>query len=303
MTDPLERLSAFDPISGEGRADAPSYLLIDVFTSTPLEGNALALVTDARGIDPARMQPIAREFNLSETVFALPAQAGGDIHARIFTPWVELAFAGHPVLGTAIALGGALGSERVALETAAGIVEVELGALEGRVGEGRMSQPIPTWEPFEDDAALLAALGVERARLPVEVYVNGPRHVLVALESEQQVAALDPDLGALAALGELGASCFAVSGAHALTRMFAPAMGVPEDPATGSAAGPLAVHLARHGVIAFGEELEIRQGEQIGRPSRLLARVTGSRERIERVEVAGAAVIVARGTLAFAGDL
>ena len=119
--------------------------------------------------------------------------------------------------------------------------------------------------------------------MPVEVYVNGPRHVYVELAGKDAVAALSPDLRALAALGEFGVSCFAGSGAQWRTRMFAPALGVPEDPATGSAAGPLAVHLARHGRIAFGEEIEIRQGVELARPSLLRARAAGSpRDRARR---------------------
>jgi trans-2,3-dihydro-3-hydroxyanthranilate isomerase len=111
------------------------------------------------------------------------------------------------------------------------------------------------------------------------------------------VATLDPDLGVLAKLAGVGVNCFAGSGARWKTRMFGPALGVPEDPATGSAAGPLAVHLARHGWIGYGEEIEIRQGVEIGRPSTLYARVSGEGDRIDRVEVAGSAVVVARGEL------
>jgi trans-2,3-dihydro-3-hydroxyanthranilate isomerase len=160
-----------------------------------------------------------------------------------------------------------------------------------------MQQPIPTWEPYDRAAELLAALGVDSSLLPVEAYRNGPRFVYVALPSEEAVAALTPDLGALAKLPDLGVSCFAGSGTHWKSRNFAPALGVPEDPATGSAAGPLAVHLARHGRIAFGQEIEIRQGAEIGRPSILYARVEGEGDRIEEVEVAGSAVVVARGEL------
>jgi trans-2,3-dihydro-3-hydroxyanthranilate isomerase len=109
------------------------------------------------------------------------------------------------------------------------------------------------------------------------------------------VAALTPDLKALAAAGEVGVSCFAAEGPRVKTRMFAPVLGVPEDPATGSAAGPLSVHLARHGRIAFGERIQIRQGEEIGRPSHLEATAEGSADQIERVRVGGGAVIVARG--------
>jgi trans-2,3-dihydro-3-hydroxyanthranilate isomerase len=121
-------------------------------------------------------------------------------------------------------------------------------------------------------------------------------HVYVALGSEDEVAALKPDLGALAhAPALLGINCFAGSGTHWKARMFAPGGGVPEDPATGSAAGPLAVHLARHGWIGFGDEIEVSQGAEIGRPSTLYARADGSAEKLETVEVGGSTVIVARG--------
>jgi len=139
-------------------------------------------------------------------------------------------------------------------------------------------------------------LGVEASGLPVEVYDNGLRHVYVALGSKEEVANLKPDLGRLADLpAVLGINCFAGSGTNWKTRMFAPAGGVPEDPATGSAAGPLALHVARHGWTSFGEEIEISQGAEIGRPSTLHARVDGSAENVERVAVGGSAVVVARG--------
>ena len=131
--------------------------------------------------------------------------------------------------------------------------------------------------------------------LPVEVYRNGPVFVYVALESEDAVAAVRPDLRALEQLGVYGVNCFAGSGERWKTRMFGPALGVAEDPATGSAAGPLAVHLARHGRLPFGTEIEIVQGVEIGRRSVLRARVEGSADRIEHVFVGGSAVIVARG--------
>jgi len=119
--------------------------------------------------------------------------------------------------------------------------------------------------------------------------------VFVHLAGREQVAALQPDLAAIAALPPIGVNCFAGSGREWKTRMFAPALGIAEDPATGSAAGPLAVHLARHGHIRFGDEIEILQGVEIGRPSRLYAQAFGSRDEIERVQVGGHAVVVARG--------
>ncbi len=273
------------------------YVVVDVFTSTPLEGNPAAVVTDARGIPAGRMQRIAREFNLSETVFVLPPQDGGDARVRIFTPSLELPFAGHPVLGAAYVLGEAAGAQAIRLETGAGMVAVELAREGGRIASGRMRQPVPTWEPYEHEGRLLAALGVGSSGLPVEAYRNGPRHVYVELASERALASLQPDLAALARLPGIGVGCFTGACSRWKSRNFAPALGVPEDPATGSAAGPLAVHLARHGRIGFGQEIEISQGAEIGRPSRLYARATGTADRIEAVEVAGAAVVVARGEL------
>ena len=273
------------------------YVVTDVFTDTPFEGNALAVFPDGADLPAERMQRIAREMNLSETVFVLPAEAGGDARIRIFTPATELPFAGHPTLGTALLLGESTGADEVRLETGAGEVAVSLQRADGRVVSGRMRQPIPTWEPYDRAAELLAALGVEASQLPVLAYRNGPRFAYVTLDSEQAVAALQPDLGALAKLSDVGVSGSAGSGRRWKMRMFAPAFGVAEDPATGSAAGPLAVHLARHGRIAFGEEIEISQGAEIGRPSTLLARVEGEGDRIDLVEVAGSAVVVARGEL------
>ena len=273
---------------------AEPYVVVDVFTDTPLEGNQLGVFTDARGLSSEQMQRLARELSFSETVFVLPAEHGGDARLRIFTPGHELPFAGHPVLGSAFVIGAVLQRPAVRLETGLGVVPVELRRKGERIVFGRMQQLIPSWRPYEHEAELLAALGVERSGLPVEAYPNGPLHVYVELESEKAVAKLRPDMRALAEL-EACANCFAASGRRWKTRMFAASYGVEEDPATGSAAGPLAVHLSRHGRIAFGEEIEIRQGAEIGRPSVLYARAEGSPERIERVEVGGSAVIVARG--------
>jgi trans-2,3-dihydro-3-hydroxyanthranilate isomerase len=272
------------------------YVLVDVFTDTPLQGNALAVFTDAREIPEERLQPLAREMNLSETVFVYQAEQGGHARIRIYTPTAEIPFAGHPVLGTAFVLAAPLQLPEIGLETGAGIVPVRLEREEDRLTFGWMSQPVPTVQPYAAADELFAAVGVARSELPVEVYDNGLHHVYVALPSFEAVAALEPDMQALGRLPDiLGANCFAGEGARWKTRMFAPAGGVPEDPATGSAAGPLACHLARHGRIGFGEEIQIFQGAEIQRPSTLHARVTGSADAIERVEVGGSAVVVARG--------
>ena len=272
------------------------YVIADVFTDRPLEGNQLAVFTDARELPEKRLQPLAREVNFSETVFVYAAEADGHAKIRIFTPTTEVPFAGHPTLGTAFVLGGPLQLEEIRLETAAGVIPVRLEREGPRITFGWMTQPVPTVSRYEAADELVAALGVQGSTLPIEVYDNGLQHVFVALGSEAEVAALEPDMTALARLPDvLGVNCFAGEGTRWKTRMFAPGGGVPEDPATGSAAGPLACHLARHGRIAFGDEIEISQGAEIKRPSKLYARVEGSPEQISKVEVGGSAVIVARG--------
>jgi trans-2,3-dihydro-3-hydroxyanthranilate isomerase len=271
------------------------YVVADVFTEVALEGNPVAIFEDAAGLHPGLMQRAARELNLSETVFVLPGGDDHDAHIRIFTPALELPFAGHPVLGTAFVVGQRLGHDTVRLKTQAGVVAVELTRAGGRVVFGEMAQPVPTWTAFDRADEVLEAVGIARAELPVEVYDNGPRHTFVRLPDEAAVRALAPDIGALGLLGAVGVSCFAADGARVKTRMFGPGLGIAEDPATGSAAGPLAVHLARHGVVGFGERVEISQGAEIGRPSTLYAEVRGSPERIDQVLVGGSAVVVARG--------
>jgi trans-2,3-dihydro-3-hydroxyanthranilate isomerase len=273
-----------------------------VFTDTPLEGNQLGVFPDAGRLSAEQMQRLAREMSFSETVFVLPAKGDGDARVRIFTPSHELPFAGHPVLGCAFVVGDTLAREAVRLETGLGVIPIELERDNGRIVFGRMQQRVPDWRPYDRESELLAALGVERSGLPVEAYPNGPLHVFVELDSGEAVAALRPSFAALAELGQVAANCFAREGRSWKTRMFAPAGGVFEDPATGSAAGPLAMHLARHGRIAFGEQIEIRQGAEIGRPSILYARADGSGDRTERVEVGGSAVIVARGEFRVSGS-
>lgn len=274
------------------------YVVADVFTDVPLAGNQLAVFTDGRGVDDETMQKLAREMNVSETVFVLPPEAGGHARIRIFTPATELPFAGHPVLGSAFVLGAPLQLGEIRLETGSGIVPVTLEREGARIVFGRMQQPIPNWELFAQAEELQELLGV-RSQLPVEVYDLGPHHVFLELGSKEEVAALEPDFGALGRLTPIGVNCFAGSGTSWKTRMFAPASGVAEDPATGSACGPLGIHLARHGRTEFGQEVEVSQGAEIRRPSTLYVQVDGSPEKIDRVEVGGSAVTVARGEFRF----
>jgi trans-2,3-dihydro-3-hydroxyanthranilate isomerase len=279
------------------------YVRCDVFTDRALAGNPLVVFTDARKLSAEQMQALAREMNLSESVFVLRPERGGHARIRIFTPSKELPFAGHPTLGAAFVLGGPLQSDLVRLETEAAIVPVKLEREGARIVFGWMTQPLPSVEAFAATAPLFDALGVRSSALPVESYDNGPKHVYVALETADEVARLAPSFNALAKLGELGINVFAPSQQGWKTRMFGPAMGMNEDSATGSAAGPLAVHLLRHGRIRSGDEICIDQGEELKRPSRLYARAHGTPAQIERVEVGGAAVIVGRGEIRIGDDV
>jgi trans-2,3-dihydro-3-hydroxyanthranilate isomerase len=269
------------------------FVVADVFTDVPLAGNQLAVFTDARAIPEDQLQRLARETNFSETTFVYPPETDGHVRMRIFTPRREVPFAGHPTLGTAFVLAGPLQLIEIKIETGRGTVPVLLEREGARISFGWMSQPVPSIRPFERADELQEILGVQSA-LPIVHYDNGIEHVYVALGSRDEVAQLEPDVQRLATMGP-AVNCFAGEGAKWKTRMFHPGVGVVEDPATGSAAGPLALHLARHGRISFGDEIEIEQGAEIGRPSKLYARVEGTADNIGRIQVGGSAVIVARG--------
>jgi trans-2,3-dihydro-3-hydroxyanthranilate isomerase len=273
------------------------YFVADVFTERPLEGNPLAVFTEGADVPDALMQPVARELNLSETVFVSAPEIGGDAKIRIFTPRIELPFAGHPILGTAFVLAGLdPGKSAVRLETGLGVVTVNLEREGDSVSFGRFEQPAPTWRLVAETEDLFGALGVTGSGLPVDFYDNGPGFVYVELDNEESVADLRPDFKAVEeVLGTVGVNCFAGSGHKWKNRMFAPGAGVSEDPATGSAAGPLALHLARHRRISFGDEIEISQGREIGRPSIIYATAFGTANKPERLAVGGKAVVVAEG--------
>jgi trans-2,3-dihydro-3-hydroxyanthranilate isomerase len=279
------------------------YTVIDVFTDVPLAGNPLAVFTEGEAVPSRLMLTAARELHLSETVFLLPGDDEVDATVRIFTPHAELPFAGHPVLGAAFIVGEQLDLATVRLRTRAGVVPVTLTREHGQIVYGEMEQPLPTVRAFEREHELLEALGVSRPTLPLEIYRNGPTHVMVGLADPEQLAAAEPDMVALSRLGPIGIDCFASiepdAGLGAMTRVkcrvFCPGMGIPEDPATGSAAGPLALHLARHGWYTPGNMLTITQGIEIQRPSELTARVDGTAETPTRIVVGGCAVTVAHG--------
>ncbi len=295
MRVPQTKLWTAEPAgSGELIRD---FLIADVFTDTPLEGNQLGIFPDGRGLSHDMMLKATREMNFSETVFFLPPDdPSADAHVRIFTPGGEIPFAGHPTLGSAWVLGETLKKQTVTLRTGAGLVPVELERKGETITFGWMSQPIPDWGPYDRAAELLQALGTtgKPDGLPIERYRNGPLNAYVEIPGEEALNALKPDMQKLGRI-PVNVSCFTQTPNGWITRMFAPALGVTEDPATGSAAGPLAVHLARHGRIKFGAEIEIRQGSQVHRPSVLYARAEGTENTVERVLVGGRAVVVAHG--------
>lgn len=276
-------------------------VLLDVFTDVPLTGNQLAVFLDGPSVPEALRQDLAREIGFSETVFVDPPShpTAGDARVRIHTPAVELPFAGHPVLGTAVAIAAARGigaGSVVTLECGVGPVPVEVDGA----GGGWMRQPVPTVAPWDEADAVLGALGLpaDAVVAPLEVYDNGPQHLVVVVRSAEVVAGVTPDLGRLAAVaGRAGTSVAAVTGpGTAATRVFVPGMGVAEDPATGSAAGPLGVHLLRHGLVEPGRLLTVTQGVELRRPSTLLVRVEGLPDAVAAVGVGGSAVVVGSAT-------
>ncbi|MFD5424711.1 PhzF family phenazine biosynthesis protein [Streptomyces sp. NPDC127084] len=286
------------------RDSSHRYVVVDAFATEPLRGNPVAVFFDAADLTGSQMQRIAKEMNLSEVVFLLPPTVeDADVRVRIFTPVNELPFAGHPLLGAAVAVALDLRRDRLRFETQMGVVPFRIDRTsDDRCGGSSayvsMEQPIPAWEPYEHAEELLAALGITSSTLPVEVYRNGPRHVFVGLPDAEALAALRPDHRALAAFPDMAANCFAQEGERWLLRMFSPAYGVVEDAATGSAAGSLAVHLGRHGRVEFGKTVEIHQGVQLGRDSVMFAVATlAEGGEVGLVRVSGHGTVAAEGII------
>ncbi|NEU13323.1 PhzF family phenazine biosynthesis protein [Methylobacterium sp. BTF04] len=292
------------------------FVTLDVFTDTVLTGNPLAVVLDCDGLDGAAMQRIAAEFNLSETVFVLPPAAPRHRAAlRIFTPTRELPFAGHPTIGTAVILAlqdtHAGGTDAVAfgLEEGIGTLACVVETAEAR-GCARFKMPVlPEFlGAGSAPAALSAALSLEPGQIGFGRHVPS-RHALgqgfvfvpVANLDALDQAKLDP-----AAFGALGEPAPLYLYAHEPTglgrryqaRMFAPHLGVPEDPATGSAAAAFAGVMMQFEPMGDGEhDIVIRQGIAMGRPSEILLQVCVASGALRSVEVGGAAIVVSEGTL------
>ena len=273
------------------------YQLVDVFTDRPFGGNPLAVFRDGRSVDASKMQSIAKELHLSETTFVLPPSAkDADHRVRIFTPDRELPFAGHPTIGTAFVLAdGKDGTKR--LEEGVGIIRVTLGQ-----GFVQMEQPLPTFSATtltRKQVADALGLAVEEVRsdVPIQTGSSGVPFLFVplanmkAVKRAQRPASLGASVYAFAMSGERGGQ---VHG-----RMFDEGLGIGEDPATGSAQGPLGAYLVVHGLVNESSTVRIRseQGFEIGRPSILDIEVDSSGGRITGVRVGGRCVPMGGGWL------
>jgi trans-2,3-dihydro-3-hydroxyanthranilate isomerase len=289
------------------------YLLYDVFTQDLLTGNPLAVFPDARAVPAASMQGIARELNLSETTFVLPAEREDtDVRMRIFTPAVELPMAGHPTIGSTFALAqsGVIPRDRTQFTFGLNIgpTPVDLEWVAGHVHFVWMTQACPVFGRIVDRAVVAAALGLSvddvRIDLPVEEVSCGVPYLIVPLKDARVVERAVADGGALRRLADaIGAMLpvylFADDPPEYLCRMFAPGLGVLEDPATGSAAGPLGSYLVRHAQVSaeLARRIVIRQGVSMKRPSVLHVSVEGGSAAVTSVKVGGRAVLVGRGEL------
>ncbi|MFC6025332.1 PhzF family phenazine biosynthesis protein [Methylobacterium mesophilicum] len=291
---------------------ARRFVTLDVFTDQKLAGNPLAVVRDAEGLDTAAMQAIAAEFNLSETVFVLPpTDARQRARLRIFTPRHELPFAGHPTVGSAVLLAledPSQGDARAfGLEERIGIVPCVVETLsDGSGGRARFKLPaLPEFLGAGPDPAVLAPLlGLEPGDLGTGRHVPsrhgvGPSFTCVPVAT---VAALDAARSAPAPEAQDGLYLYAPdpegTGQSWRVRMFAPHLGIAEDPATGSAAAAFAGVLMQFETLGEGtHDVAIRQGEAMGRPSAIALQLTIAAGALRSVEIGGSAVIVSDGTL------
>ncbi|CAN5284270.1 PhzF family phenazine biosynthesis protein [soil metagenome] len=274
------------------------YEVVDVFTGTPFAGNPLAVVLGAGDLEQVQLQHIANEFNLSETAFPMAAQDGADYRLRIFTPVVELPFAGHPSVGAAwvLARRGLLAPGSVVQSCGAGRLALDVGADGGPV---TLTGGTTTVGPAQHPERFLRAVGLSHKDLiGVEPRACGTGlEFAFLLVRAGAVARCVPDLAALRALGGAGVSVFAWDGELAHARVFAGGVGVAEDPATGSAALGLGVYLVATGLLEDGGAYVVHQGVEMGRPSRLDCAVAASGGAATSVTVTGEVVPIAAGRI------
>jgi trans-2,3-dihydro-3-hydroxyanthranilate isomerase len=286
------------------------YFVMDVFTDTALKGNQLAVVMNTSGLVTDQMQAIAREFNLSETTFverrAPDVERAQGVRVRIFTSQEELDFAGHPTLGTAAVLGmsapSALQDDTVTLRLNVGPVPVKFSA-DGAFGE--MTQPDPTFGDTLDSVEVAELIGLDVADLDPDlspaVVSTGSAFAIVALASAASLGRLSVHQQEAAKwLRAHGARWFYVlapTGATEPDYRARMQFNGGEDPATGSAAGCAIAYLVRHGVVAPGRRIHLRQGVEIARQSELFLSAEMHAGRVTGVRVAGSTVLVAKGQL------
>lgn len=282
---------------------------LDVFTETPFAGNPLAVVTDGDGLSVRRMQDVAREMNLSETVFVQkPTSAQALARLRIFTTQNELRLAGHPVIGTWFLLAqlGVVpaqeGPVHIWQQTGAGILPIEISFRDARPVRVTMLQKPAEFKPARlSKSALMRALGLKASdlnlALPIESVSTGIYNLMVPIANRRALARISSDPRALLAAMR-GADSVAYCFVHASRgQVFSRGMlpwAVYEDPATGSAGGSLAAYLVRHGKLKVGERISIAQGLEMGRPSRIEAVVEDQRGKLVP-RVSGAAIVITEG--------
>jgi len=307
------------------------FYQVDVFTDQAFGGNPLAVFPDADGLESAQMQRIAREMNLSETTFVFaPTQPGADFKVRIFTPESELPFAGHPVVGThwTLAYLGRVQLQEpvttVRFELGVGVRAAALHVQKGRVVRVVMDHQRPEFFAVatEDQAARLAkALGLAPGAVldtgwPVQVVSTGIRQLFIPVHTLRDVqsirtgnldtavlsqvcAELDPDSHCHDSIMVLTPNTVD-PGAQVHTRMFAPSLGVPEDPATGSASGGLGAYLIEHQVLPATPPTTVliaEQGLEMGRPSQISIEVDGEPGHIQMIRVGGEVVPLVEGAM------
>jgi len=297
----------------------------DVFAAEAFGGNPVAVIPNGEDLSDREFQQIAREMNLSETVFVVPpTDPAAIVKLRIFTPIQELPFAGHPVIGTFFVLS-LLNKfhlqepvTRFMFECNIGLFPVELGVFKGAVEQVIMSQPEPqflgTVDNLQDLYEISRALGLNKSNivdthLPIEIVSTGLPVVIVPVRTLTAVKSIQVDLtGMMAVCDRLGVNGMMVftpmtveDWAHVHTRMFAAPIGIIEDPATGSASGALGAYLVKNGVVDVGPTTEImtEQGYEIDRSSRILVQVFSDDDKIQEIKVGGQAVMVAEGKLLF----
>lgn len=307
------------------------FVQFDVFTDKAFCGNPLAVFPEAEGISDERMMQIAREMNLSETVFVLPADKENVLrHLRIFTPVREIPFAGHPIVGTWTALAqedvvpvpeGGTGWQRIFHEVGIGVLPVDVEFKDGRPVQVEMTQGkfeiLDEIDDGHEQAELARALGLAREdldeSLPIQTITTGLSCLAVPVRSLADLRDVHVNSNLLADIykrhGATGCHAFTretleVGASRAHARFFAPADNIPEDPATGSACGALGGYLVHHGGLNLQAEdgrykFVIEQGDFVHRPSRINLTVKGEAGRVEEVKVGGAAVQVARGEVFF----